>query len=36
MAFSFIVELLNMTMRKKMKNQRVIELNEPVLEKETK
>ena len=36
MAFSFMVELLNMTMRKKMKNQRVVELNEPVLEEERK
>ena len=34
MAFSFIVELLNMTMRKKMKHQRVVELNEPVLKEE--
>jgi predicted tellurium resistance membrane protein TerC len=33
MAFSFAVELLNMTMRKKMqrKHQRVVRLNEPVL-----
>ncbi|HMU08860.1 MAG TPA: TerC family protein [Ferruginibacter sp.] len=35
MAFSFIVELLNMVMRKRMAKNRVIELNEPVLE-ETK
>ena len=32
MAFSFVVELLNMTMRKRMKKTRVVELNEPVLE----
>jgi predicted tellurium resistance membrane protein TerC len=32
MAFSFMVELLNMSMRKKMKHQRVVELNEPKLE----
>jgi len=34
MAFSFIVELLNMVMRKRMHNNRVVELNEPVLKKE--
>lgn len=34
MAFSFIVELLNMSMRKKMKHQRVVELNEPMLTEE--
>ena len=34
MAFSFIVEMLNMTMRKKMKHQRVVELNEPTLSEE--
>jgi predicted tellurium resistance membrane protein TerC len=34
MAFSFMVELLNMSMRKKMKRQRVVELNEPMLEEE--
>lgn len=33
MAFSFIVELLNMVMRKRMHN-RVVELNEPVLKKD--
>jgi len=33
MAFSFCVELLNMVMRKKVK-QPVVELNEPVMEKE--
>lgn len=34
MAFSFMVELLNMTMRKRLhKKQRVVELNEPVLHK---
>jgi predicted tellurium resistance membrane protein TerC len=31
MAFSFGVEMLNMVMRKKMKKNRVVELNEPVL-----
>lgn len=31
MAFSFVVELLNMSMRNKMKRRRVVELNEPVL-----
>ncbi|MBC7848078.1 MAG: TerC family protein [Chitinophagaceae bacterium] len=35
MAFSFIVELLNMTMRKRInKKQRVVELNEPRLEQD--
>lgn len=33
MAFSFIVEILNMVMRKRMVKNRVVELNEPVLEK---
>ena len=32
MAFSFIVELLNMVMRKRMAGKRVVELNEPKLE----
>jgi len=32
MAFSFLVELLNMTMRRRMAGRRVVELNEPVLE----
>ncbi len=32
MAFSFIVELLNMTMRKRMDKKRVVQLNEPMLE----
>ena len=32
MAFSFVVELLNMFMRKKMARTRVVELNEPMLE----
>ncbi len=32
MAFSFIVEVLNMVMRKRMIRQRVVELNEPMLE----
>ncbi|CAN5902090.1 TerC family protein [soil metagenome] len=31
MAFSFIVEILNMVMRKRMVKNRVVELNEPVL-----
>jgi predicted tellurium resistance membrane protein TerC len=31
MAFSFAVEMLNMTMIKRQKNKRVVELNEPVL-----
>jgi predicted tellurium resistance membrane protein TerC len=31
MAFSFIVEVLNMTMRRKTARKRVVELNEPVL-----
>lgn len=34
MAFSFMVELLNMTMRKKMQKTRTVELNEPVLKEE--
>ena len=34
MAFSFIVELLNMTMRKKTAKKRVVHLNEPVLRNE--
>ncbi len=34
MAFSFVVELLNMVMRKRMAKNRVVELNEPVLEEE--
>ena len=36
MAFSFVVEILNMTMRKRMKKKRVVELNEPMLKKEEK
>jgi predicted tellurium resistance membrane protein TerC len=35
MAFSFLVELLNMTMRKRQVRKRVVELNEPVLKDET-
>jgi hypothetical protein len=31
MAFSFIVELLNMVMRKKSKKTRIVILNEPIL-----
>ena len=31
MAFSFVVEMLNMTMRKRMDKKRVVQLNEPVL-----
>ncbi len=34
MAFSFLVELLNMVMMKRQKKRRIIELNEPVLKKE--
>jgi len=34
MAFSFIVEILNMTMRKRMKRKHVVELNEPRLKKD--
>lgn len=34
MAFSFVVEILNMVMRKRMAKNRVVELNEPVLEVE--
>ena len=34
MAFSFMVEVLNMIMRKRMAKTRVVELNEPVLEEE--
>jgi len=34
MAFSFLVELLNMLMRKRQANKRVIELNEPQLKDE--
>jgi predicted tellurium resistance membrane protein TerC len=33
MAFSFVVELLNMRLRKKMEKPHVVELNEPVLPK---
>ena len=32
MAFSFVVEILNMFMRKKMEKQRLVELNEPQLD----
>jgi predicted tellurium resistance membrane protein TerC len=34
MAFSFLVEMLNMIMRKRMRTNRVVKLNEPVLEEE--
>ena len=34
MAFSFLVEVLNMIMRKRMARSRVVELNEPQLDKE--
>lgn len=34
MAFSFLVELLNMTMKKRQKKSRVVELNEPMLTNE--
>jgi predicted tellurium resistance membrane protein TerC len=33
MAFSFLVEMLNMIMRKRIKRKKLIELNEPVLKK---
>ena len=33
MAFSFVVEILNMVMRKRMTKRHVVELNEPVLKK---
>lgn len=36
MAFSFAVELLNMTMRKRIESKRVVELNEPQLPKDTR
>lgn len=32
MAFSFIVELLNMTMRKRIEKKRIVSLNEPILD----
>ncbi len=35
MAFSFLVELLNMVMRKKMAKNRIVQLNEPVLNENT-
>lgn len=34
MAFSFLVEMLNMTMKNRQKKSRVVELNEPILEYE--
>lgn len=34
MAFSFVVEMLNMVMRKRMENKRTVRLNEPVLYKD--
>jgi hypothetical protein len=34
MAFSFGVEMLNMVMRKRMKKNRIVELNEPVWKEE--
>lgn len=34
MAFSFLVELLNMTMMNRQKKRRVVVLNEPVLNEE--
>jgi hypothetical protein len=36
MAFSFVVEVLNMVMRKRMTKNRVVELNEPYIQKEEK
>jgi predicted tellurium resistance membrane protein TerC len=35
MAFSFLVEVLNMTMRKKSAKRRVVKLHEPVLNEDT-
>jgi hypothetical protein len=32
MAFSFVVEILNMTMMSREKKRRVVQLNEPVLD----
>jgi hypothetical protein len=34
MAFSFLVEILNISMMKRQKNRRVVTLNEPILDKE--
>jgi hypothetical protein len=34
MAFSFLVEMLNLVMRKRMEKNRVVVLNEPVLPEE--
>lgn len=34
MAFSFVVEILNMVMRKRMKRKKIVELNEPKLKKD--
>lgn len=34
MAFSFVVEIMNMTMRKRMAKKRIVELNEPMLVEE--
>ncbi|MEI9911202.1 MAG: hypothetical protein WDO71_16945 [Bacteroidota bacterium] len=34
MAFSFIVELLNMTMKKRQARRHVVKLNEPILQEE--
>jgi len=34
MAFSFLVEILNITLMKKQKKRRIVQLNEPTLEKE--
>ncbi len=36
MAFSFVVELLNMTMMNRQKKRRIVQLNEPVLKQEEK
>jgi len=36
MAFSFTVELLNMTMRKRVERKRIVSLNEPVLNDDKK
>jgi predicted tellurium resistance membrane protein TerC len=34
MAFSFAVEVLNMIMQNRMKNKRIVRLNEPIIEEE--
>jgi hypothetical protein len=34
MAFSFLVEVLNISMMKRQKKRRIVELNEPILREE--